>query len=490
MAKGEKTAPTLQSAQKQKVLAGLEPFKLVEYFSFSSLAVILVFTLLLSWLISENARKVMLEQNEEYSLLLAENLNQQVFRRFVLPAVIRFGGIALRNPEQFELLDGIVKGVTQGLKIDSVTIYDSSKNIISYSTLPDLVGKEDAGAVEYYKALKGVPNSRFTYSGSVLSLMRITTQVSCELKTFIPFRQVRKESEGGGELIMGVIEIEKDLTGNYANIIRLQGRIIMVSSGVMAILFLVLRFIVSRAGGIIERRALERLRLEEKLNQAERLAHLGTMVATVSHEIKSPLGIVRSTAEILEKRISKLAPGNEHLARIVVDETVRLNNIVVEFLDFARPPKTNFIRGNVNLVVKKVLDFIAPELKRQCVDLVADLAPDLQENDLDTELFYRALLNIFMNAIQAMHENGCLQVRTRALADGATELKIRDNGVGIASEKIDQIFLPFFSDKSKGTGLGLAITKNILDNHGAEVIVQSTEGKETTFTIVLPSVRK
>ncbi len=490
MAKGEKTAPTLHSAQKQKVLAGLEPFKLVEYFSFSSLAVILVFTLLLSWLISENARKVMLEQNEEYSLLLAENLNQQVFRRFVLPAVIRFGGIALRNPEQFELLDGIVKGVTQGLKIDSVTIYDSSKNIISYSTLPDLVGKEDAGAAEYYKALKGVPNSRFTYSGSVLSLMRITTQVSCELKTFIPFRQVRKESEGGGELIMGVIEIEKDLTGNYANIIRLQGRIIMVSSGVMAILFLVLRFIVSRAGGIIERRALERLRLEEKLNQAERLAHLGTMVATVSHEIKSPLGIVRSTAEILEKRISKLAPGNEHLARIVVDETVRLNNIVVEFLDFARPPKTNFVRGNVNLVVKKVLDFIAPELKRQCVDLVADLAPDLQENDVDTELFYRALLNILMNAIQAMHENGCLQVSTRALADGATEIKIRDNGVGIASEKIDQIFLPFFSDKSKGTGLGLAITKNILDNHGAEVAVQSTEGKETTFTIVLPSVRK
>ncbi|MBU1568538.1 MAG: two-component sensor histidine kinase, partial [Proteobacteria bacterium] len=127
MAKGEKTVQALNSMQKQKVLAGLEPFKLVEYFSFSSLGVILVFTLLLSWLISENARKVMLEQNEEYSLLLAENLNQQVFRRFVLPAVIRYGGIALRNPEQFELLDGIVKGVTQGLKIDSVTIYDSSK---------------------------------------------------------------------------------------------------------------------------------------------------------------------------------------------------------------------------------------------------------------------------------------------------------------------------------------------------------------------------
>jgi two-component system, NtrC family, sensor histidine kinase HydH len=488
MANGEKSAEVLEASLKPKASPGLEPFKLVEYFSFSSLAVILIFTLLLSWLISENARKVMLEQNEEYSLLLAENLNQQVFRRFVLPAVIRFGGIALRNPEQFELLDGIVKGVTQGLKIDSVTIYDSSRNIISYSTLPDLVGKEGVGAAEYFKALKGLPNSRFTYSGSVLSMIGITTKVSCELKTFIPFRQVRKESEGGGELIMGVIEIEKDLTGNYANIIRLQGRIIMVSGGVMAILFLVLRFIVSRAGGIMERRALERLRLEEKLNQAERLAHLGTMVATVSHEIKSPLGIVRSTAEILEKRISKLAPGSEHLAKIVVDETIRLNNIVVEFLDFARPPKAHFIRGNVNEVIKKVLDFISSELKRQQIELIAELSPALPENHLDMELFYRALLNILMNAIQAMQTNGRLHVATRITEKGATELVIRDNGVGIAPDKIDQIFLPFYSDKIKGTGLGLAIAKNILDDHAALVMVDSTEGQGTTFTIILPAV--
>lgn len=486
MAKGEKAAPALDVMQKQKVLAGLEPFRLVEYFSFSSLAVILVFTLLLSWLISENARKVMLEQNEEYSLLLAENINQQVFRRFVLPAVIRYGGIALRNPEQFELLDNIIKGVIQGLKIDSVTIYDSSKNIISYSTLPELVGKADVGAKEYYKALKGTPNSRFTYSGSVLSSTGITTEVSCELKTFIPFRQVRKESDGGGELIMGVIEIEKDLTGNYANIIHLQARIILVSSCIMAILFLVLRFIVSRAEGIIEKRALERLRLEEKLNQAERLVHLGTMVATVSHEIKSPLGIVRSTAEILEKRISKLAPGSEHLARIVVDETIRLNNIVVEFLDFARPPKATFLRGNVNEVLAKVLDFLTPELKRLQIELVADLEPGVAGNDLDKELFYRAILNILMNALQAMNEGGRLQVATRTLADGATEISIQDNGIGIAPDKIDQIFLPFFSDKSKGTGLGLAIAKNILDNHGADISVQSTEGFGTTFTITLP----
>jgi len=485
MTSGDEVDPVLDSIRREKLEAGLESFKLVKFFSFSSLAVILVFTLLLSWIISNNARKIMLEQNEEYSLLLAENINQQVFRRFVLPAVIRYGGIALRKPEQYELLDSIIKSVTQGLKIDSVTIYDSSMNIISYSTLPDLIGQKDMGGAEYYKALVGVPNSRFIYHGSVFSLMHITSKVECILKTFIPFRQVRRDGEGG-DLIMGVIEIEKDLSKNYKNILGFQGWIIIVSVVVMSILFLVLRSIVSRAGKIIEKRAVERLRLEEKLNQAERLAHLGKMVATVSHEIKSPLGIVRSTAEILEKRIGNLAPGNEHLAKIVVDETTRLNNIVVEFLDFARPQQAELKPANVNEIVMKVLNFLSHELKRQQIELITDLAPDLPENNLDQDLFYRALLNILMNSLQAMEQDGRLQVTTARCPSGGTEVSIRDSGVGIPPEKIEQIFKPFFTDKNKGTGLGLAITKSIIDNHDGEIGVQSKEGEGTTFTITLP----
>ncbi len=488
MARTTSSNSTLDSATRQKLEAGLGPFKLVKYFSFSSLVVIMIFTLFLSWIISENARKVMMEQNEEYSLLLAENLNQQVFRRFVLPAVVRYGGIKLSNSEQFELLDGIVRGVTQGLKIDSVTIYDSSRNIISYSTVLELVGKKQLGRKEYEKALEGISNSRLTYSGNVFSLLHIVEDVRCELKTFIPFRQVRQDGEGE-DLIMGVIEIEKDLARSYSNIIRLQGRIIIVSTIVMAILFLVLRTIVSRAGEKMEKRAMERLRLEEKLNQSERLAHLGTMIATVSHEIKSPLGIVRSTGEILAKRIEKFAPGNEHLAKIIVDETIRLNSIVVEFLDFARPQKLNFKPYNLNLIVGNVLSFVAPELKRKNIELVTDLAPDLQENDLDKDMFYRALLNIFINALQAIGEGGSIQVSTHNLTRGGTQFSLRDSGGGMSEEKMTQIFKPFFTDKNKGTGLGLAITKNIIDSHGAEISVKSKLGNGTTFTINIPPTK-
>lgn len=477
----------LDSIRQQKLDAGLQPFKLVKYFSFSSLGVILIFTLFLSWIISNHARRVMLEQSEEYSLLLAENINQQVFRRFVLPAVVRYGGIALSNPEQFENLDRIVRGVIQGLKIDSVTIYDSRVNIISYSTVADLVGKKDVGGVEYKKSLEGEANSKFIYSGSVFSLLSVTPAVSCQLRTYIPFRQVRDEGESGG-VVMGVIEIVKDLSKEYANIINLQARIILVSAAVMAVLFLVLRTIVSRAGKIMEAKALERLKLEETLNQTERLAHLGTMVATVSHEIKSPLGIVRSTAEILEKRIQKVAPGNEHLARIIVDEAMRLNRIVVEFLDFARPQKMHLEKGNINEIAEKVLVFISPMLKEQQIVLTTDLALDLPAIAIDRDQLYRALLNILLNAVQAMEGGGSLQITTQYQDDKRRiTIFIRDSGAGMTEEKAAQIFEPFFTDKHKGTGLGLAITRNIVESHGGEILVESMPQEGTCFTICLPA---
>ena len=168
------------NSRQKKINAGLQPFTLVKYFSFSALGVFLIFTLFLSWVISNHARDVMLKQSEDYSLLLAENLNQQVFRRFVLPAVVRYGRIALSNPEQFDYLDRIVTGLVQGLAIDSVTIYDSSENIISYSTVAEQVGLSDKGGIEYEKAVNGIANSRIIYSGSVLSLLS-DARVSCQL---------------------------------------------------------------------------------------------------------------------------------------------------------------------------------------------------------------------------------------------------------------------------------------------------------------------
>lgn len=474
-----------QAGRSESLDTGLQPFILVKYFSFSALGVFLIFTLVLSWIISNHARNVMLKQSEDYSLLLAGNLNQQVFRRFVLPAVVRYGRIALRNPEQFEYLDRIVNGLVQGLAIDSVTIYDSSENIISYSTVDELVGMRDRGGIEYEKALEGVANSRFIYSGSIWSLLSTEPNVSCQLKTFIPFRQV-KESGEEGEAIMGVIEIVKDLSRDYTAILKLQSRIIMVSSVVMTILFLVLRTIVWRAGKIIEKRTVERLKLEEQLNRTERLAQLGTMVATVSHEIKSPLGIVRSTADILKKRITKLAPGNENLAQIIIDETTRLNTIVTEFLDFARPQEPKLQPHDLNQILRRAIGFIRPLAEEKTITITEDLGTEPIYKQVDEDMIYRVFLNILINGIQATEDGGSVQVSVTRNEDGRAIVRITDTGSGMSEEMVEQIFQPFFTDKRKGTGLGLAIAHNSIERHHGEILVDSSEGVGSTFTIILP----
>ena len=472
--------------QLESLRAGLMPFQLVKYFSFTSLGVILIFTLFLSWLTSNNARNVMLDQSEAYSLLLAENLNQQVFRGFVLPTVVRYGKIALSNPEQFERLDRIIRNATASLKMEGVNIYDSNVNIISYSTNDAQVGKENVGGLEYEKALTGNSNSQIISSGTILSLLPGTKSVSCRLKTFIPFRQVRDDASAAGQ-IMGVMEITQDLSREYEAIVRLQWRIILVSSIVMAILFLVLLTIVSRAGKIMEKRARERIRLEQKLSNSQRLAHLGTMVATVSHEIKSPLGIVRSTAEILVKRIKKVAPGNENLAEIIVSETTRLNNIVLEFLDFARPQKVKLVPVDINNSITQALQFMDPELTGKNITIETDLDLSMGQITIDPDMFYRALLNILVNGTQSMPDGGVLRVKTGITkSDGSIVISIQDSGIGMSEEKLAQIFKPFFTDKNRGTGLGLAITKNIIDQHHGSISVNSEVGKGSTFIITLP----
>ena len=469
-------------------LASLKPFRLVKFFSFTGLAVFLVFTLALSWLISNHAKQVLLERSEAYALVVAENLGHQVFQQFVVPTVLRYGQIALRNPEQHKRLDFVVRNATHGMRIQSVTIFDSKENIISYSTEKERIGKLDVGGIEYEKALKGESTSKLISRGNLLSLLPGANPISSELLTYIPFIQYKTFSAPAKpDIIMGVIEVVQDLSEDVEAIIRFQAFISAILIVIMSGLFAVLRFIVAKAEQIIETRAEERSRLEEKLHQNEKLATLGKMVASVSHEIKNPLGIVRSTAEILGKRLKSIAPGNEHLATIIVEETGRLDGIVREFLDFARPQVPKFVLASVNEVLEKVTVFIEADLENHRIRLVREFDGSADPLSIDRDLLYRAFLNILVNGIQAMPEGGTLTVRSKRQTGGqaGVVIEVVDTGVGIAPERLSRIFTPFHTDKNRGTGLGLAIVQNIIEIHGGSIAVESEEGKGTTFRISL-----
>ncbi len=465
----------------------LKPFRLVKFFSFTGLGVVLLSTFILSWLVSNYSQRVLLERSTDYAILQAENLNNQIFLQFVLPIAFQGEEIRLRNPQQFKKLDTIVRNVIHGLKIDSVTIFDSSANIISYSTNSKLIGQQDIGGREYDRALNGINSTNLSSSGSLLSLLPGSEPISSKLTTFIPFRP-EKQADDKHQIIMGVTEIVMDLSDDLSAIIRMQATIVITSIIIMGALFTALRFIVAQADRIIEARAEERRRLEIKLHQSQRLASLGKMIAAVSHEIKNPLGIVSSTADILRKRLGELAPENVYLAEIIMAETHRLDGIVREFLDFARPQTPNFAPTNLNDILKKVGIFMAPEFDNYNISIHMDLSTILPKAAVDPGLLYRAFLNILVNSVQAMPQGGTLTITTRkGPTPKEVTISFKDTGTGISEEKLEMIFNPFYTDKNRGTGLGLSIVKNIIDSHHGSIEVESKEGEFAIFHVNLPT---
>ncbi len=463
----------------------LKPFRLVKFFSFFALVFFLVSTFTLVWLISNHTKKMLLERSEAYASVMAQNLNHQVFQQFVVPTLLRYGTIALRNPEQFRRLDAIVRDTIHGLNMESVTIFDREEGVVSYSTIKERVGKKGLGTAEYRKALEGESNSVLDLEGSVLSLLPGGEAIHCRLVTYIPFRQEKGFSREPGE-IMGVFEIVQDLSDDFRALIRLQGVILGTSVLIMAALFIGLWFIVAKADRIIEQRAEERRRLGEEGNHAERLGGLGEMVASVAHEIKNPLGIVRSTAEILVRRLGKAAPDQVRLAAIIVDETSRLDAVVREFLDFARPRKMEVGEVDLEKMLGRVLEFIRPAAGKNAIDVVLECEAGLSIPGDENQL-YRAALNILMNAVQAMPEGGGIRINAGRHGRGQVVIAFSDTGPGMSEEVRRQAFTPFYTNKTRGTGLGLAIVKNIIEAHHGSITVDSSAGQGTTFWVTLPA---
>jgi signal transduction histidine kinase len=247
--------------------------------------------------------------------------------------------------------------------------------------------------------------------------------------------------------------------------------------------------IATRAERIISARAAERIKLEEQLHQSERLAALGEMIAGVSHEIRNPLGIIRSTAELLHARM-KEGESQRQFSSIIVEEATRLNDILTEFLDFARPKDLRASPCRIEDIVDRNLHVLEAECARLSIRVEREYQTGDYSLEADPDLLYRALVNVFANAIQAMPQGGLLRLST-AIQNGRNgspllELRVQDSGHGIPADIRKKIFNPFFTTREKGTGLGLAIVQTIIDNHSGDIEVVSQQGEGTTMIIRLP----
>lgn len=459
-------------------------FRLVKFFAWASFIVILIFSFPFSMFISQKAKEILLRSYENYALLVGQNLNHQVFQNFVLPVTRRYGQIKLREKEQYEWMDRVVQNTIHGFNVDLVNVYAIGQGVIAYSTDPNLIGHEVKESEGYKRALQGestsrLISSRFDLWGLGIDLMGGERK----LRTYIPFQDVDPFTGDKG-FIGGVFELIQDLTPQYASVARFQYLIFGLSILIMGLIFLALILIVQNAERIIDERARERRELEEQLHQAERLAALGEMVAGVSHEIKNPLGIIRSTAELLSGMPDTGSP-QKRLLEVITEESTRLNRIVTEFLDFARPQAPNLQECDLQDIIKKNIVFLYPELEKKGIRIEDNLNGRSLSLLADHSLLYRAFLNIFINAVQAMETGGTINIKVEVGKEDYV-VEIQDTGCGITPENLKKLFNPFFTTKDRGTGLGLSIVRKIIEGHQGRIDIDSTEGGGTKVKVRLP----
>ncbi len=459
----------------------IKPFRLVKYFTFTGLIVIFLVTIILSVFNTHWVKAMQRQKSEDYAQSLIENLNHQVFIQVIIPMGLIYGKIQFSNQKQFERVDMVVRGTLHSFKVEALNIY-SMDNTISYSFDPDLIGRKNFGGTGYQQALEGKTTSRLVQRGNFFEIS-LGFPKEARLITYAPLRAEPKPFRITGP-VLGVVEIVQDLSADYLTIFRIQILVVITCTAMMGALFVVLIFVVKRGEGIIQKRAGERLRLKERLSQAERLSALGEMAAGISHEIRNPLGIIRSSAELLKKKVTKIDPSNT-MPDIIVEESSRLNSIITDFINFAKPgsPKLNLCR--IEDVIEKNITFLSIRMKEKGYIIKKDYQNHLPEVQADADMLYQSFLNIFLNAMQSMPNGGMIEVAIRSNSKDVT-IHFDDEGKGIAEEILEKIWDPFFTTKEMGTGLGLGMVKNIIESHGGNIQIGNRTHGGTRVTVELP----
>jgi signal transduction histidine kinase len=230
--------------------------------------------------------------------------------------------------------------------------------------------------------------------------------------------------------------------------------------------------------------------LEHARQSSERVAYRVNLGSGLAHEIRNPLNSMNMNLQMLGEELRGVPglEGGEHveMLRSMQGEIKRIANLIDVFLQYARPAKPQLQVRDLNDVLNATARFLQADFRQSGVELALDLEPLLPSVELDEAQLRQALLNILGNARQVMQPGGQVRVSTRAGMGGEVVVEIADTGPGIPADSIEKIFEPFFSKRAGGTGLGLAIARQMVENHGGRIEVDSQLGKGTTFRIRLP----
>ncbi|MCA9273753.1 MAG: hypothetical protein KDA31_11995 [Phycisphaerales bacterium] len=241
-------------------------------------------------------------------------------------------------------------------------------------------------------------------------------------------------------------------------------------------------------------------RAERRARSAERLAELGSMTSGLAHEIKNPLSTIGLNIQLLAEALAELQGNDEERGRLerrvgtLQREIERLRDILTDFLDFAGEKKLAPAPTDLNAMIDELADFFHPQAERQRVRIFVTPASQRVEALVDGPLIKQAVLNLLLNALQAMGDaerpgTREIYMRTELGEDDGhpvARLRVADTGPGMDEATTQRIFTPYFTTKSGGTGLGLPTSRRIVEEHGGRIEVHSELGRGTEFTLVLP----
>lgn len=246
--------------------------------------------------------------------------------------------------------------------------------------------------------------------------------------------------------------------------------------------------VATQVGLIVERKEAEeeKARLQEQLRHADRLATIGQLAAGVAHELNEPLGNILGFAQLAKKNPGLPDQASKDIEKIITS-SLHAREVIRKLTIFARQMPTKKAQVNLNDLVEEGLYFLSSRCAKAGIELVRSLSPDLPPITADSAQMHQVLVNLVVNAIQAMPNGGRLSIGTLA-ADDQVSLVVEDTGIGMSEDVLKKIFIPFFTTKdvNEGTGLGLAVVHGIITSHGGSIKVESQVNKGSRFIISLP----
>ncbi|GJQ23640.1 MAG: PAS domain S-box protein [Planctomycetia bacterium] len=300
--------------------------------------------------------------------------------------------------------------------------------------------------------------------------------------------EIFKNSDGSTSLLILALTKKKNYIDVERKIVTHQGVTKWVESSVSMI-----KDANEKTIGAVEIfRDLSEIReLENRLRNADKLAAVGAMAASIAHEIRNPLNGIEGFSALLLRDFEDSDP-RKKLVNNIIHGTKNLNKTITELLVFARPFRLNLKNSRISEILDKTLFFVIEDMKQknvQKVNIRKEYSYDANDLMCDPEKLQQAFLNLCLNAIQSMPYGGNLTLFLRSYGGerpGGIQVGIRDTGIGIKNAVIHKIFDPFFTTRQEGTGLGLAIVSKIIDAHNGKISVESQENIGTTFFINLP----